>query len=362
MSYKKVLVNIFENIDKNINELQENSKNNAKIIAHNSFNQKGVFTVFVTLAIYKIVNPKQDIRKHQTQIKGGFSGRIIDTKYITPTLKELGLPSMAESGWLTRSLEQPEAYTLNYQGKISNKIVKKAFLELIDDIQEKDFNIEDILSYIFKEIVKIQKQNQITIKPLDNPENLTISKLIEILNEHFTTKYNTFGASKLPVLAFYSIYQILLKELSRYKDCELKELNSHTSSDKSSKSAGDIEIFKQNILFEAIEIKLDKEIDTHLLRIAKEKITKFNPTRYYILSNIDIKDKENIDGIIDEIKRNHGCQIVVNGLLPTLKYYFRLIEGLNEFVSIYSCLIEKDEEIKSTHKEKWNELLQRINI
>lgn len=56
----------------------------------------------VTLIVYKILHPQQDIRNHQTQIKGGFSGRTIDTKYITPTLKELNLPSMAESGWLTR--------------------------------------------------------------------------------------------------------------------------------------------------------------------------------------------------------------------------------------------------------------------
>jgi len=51
--------------------------------------------------------------------------------FITPTLKELGLPSMAESGWLTRSLEQPYPYTLGYKGKISGKGIKEAFLNLL---------------------------------------------------------------------------------------------------------------------------------------------------------------------------------------------------------------------------------------
>jgi DNA (cytosine-5)-methyltransferase 1 len=59
------------------------------------------------------------------------------TLYITPTLKELGLPSMAESGWLTRSLEQPYPYNLDYQGKISNKAVKKAFLNIIDYVESR---------------------------------------------------------------------------------------------------------------------------------------------------------------------------------------------------------------------------------
>jgi DNA (cytosine-5)-methyltransferase 1 len=50
-------------------------------------------------------SPKQDIRRHMRQIPNGFSGRTIDTKYITPTLSELGyLFNDGESGWLTRSI------------------------------------------------------------------------------------------------------------------------------------------------------------------------------------------------------------------------------------------------------------------
>jgi DNA (cytosine-5)-methyltransferase 1 len=50
--------------------------------------QKGVFTVLVTLITHKIIDPKQDIRKHQSSMKDGFSGRSIDTVHITPTLKK----------------------------------------------------------------------------------------------------------------------------------------------------------------------------------------------------------------------------------------------------------------------------------
>ncbi len=82
---------------------------------------KGVYTVLITLLTHKLLYKSQDIRKHQKNMADGFSGRSIDTKFITPTLKELGLPSMAESGWLTRSLEQPYPYTFDYEGKISGK-------------------------------------------------------------------------------------------------------------------------------------------------------------------------------------------------------------------------------------------------
>lgn len=95
MSYKEKLILIFKESQKGISYLEKlKSKeiSNIEIIAEKCFVQKGVFTVLVTLSIYKLLHTRQDIRKHQSQIKGGFSGRTIDTQFITPTLKELGLP------------------------------------------------------------------------------------------------------------------------------------------------------------------------------------------------------------------------------------------------------------------------------
>lgn len=367
MNYIEKLKEIYNEARKKIDyskKLSDETKHNIDILANNCFTQKGVYTVLITLGIYKLIHPAQDIRNHQTQIKDGFSGRSIDTTYITPTLKELNLPSMAESGWLTRSLEQPYPYTLDYEGRISNKTVKKAFLELIDDIQVKNIDANYILLELFKKTIEVQQKNKITITPLANAEKLTISLLISMLNKQFSSKYETFGGSKLPVLAFYAIYQILIKEIVRYQECELKTLGSHTASDRTSKSAGDIEIFKNDNLFEVLEIKLDKPIDANILRIIQEKVRIYNPIRYYVLSYYEIRNEQKveIERIVDDIKNSHGCQIVVNGLMATLKYYFRLISNLEEFVLIYSQLIQNDNELKSIHKEKWNEILKEAEL
>jgi len=366
MDYKNKLLEIHNEAIENVDYTKKMNKetlDNITILSEKCFTQKGVYTVFITLSIYKIFHKKQDIRNHQTQIPDGFSARTVDTNYITPTLKELGLPSMAESGWLTRSLEQPYPYTLDYEGKISNKKVKKAFLELLNMIQVKNSNPKYILVELLRQIIVIQKANEIMIRPLENPEKLTISRTIGVLDKQFSFNYKTFSGSKLPVLAFYAIYQILMNEISRYRECKLQELGSHTASDRTSKSAGDIELFKDEKLFEAIEIKLDKSIDVNILRIAKEKIVRYNPKRYYILSYYEIneKDRDVINEIIEEVKSKHGCQIVVNGVLSTLKYYMRLVSNLEEFISIYSSLIEKDSELKRIHKEKWNEFLLELS-
>ncbi len=366
MNYKEKLIELINEANNQINYknlLGNNTLDNINIIAEKCFVQKGVFTVFVTLSVYKILHAEQDIRNHQSQIPSGFSGRSIDTQYITPTLKEFNLPSMAESGWLTRSLEQPYPYTLDYNGKISNKTVKRAFLELINDIQVNSIDPKIILVTLFEHVFEIQRKNIVLISPLDNPDNLTISNIIEILEKQFSHHYDSFGGAKLPVLAFYSIYQIMINELYRYRDCELKKLGSHTASDRTSKSSGDIEIYKDGTLFEAIEIKLDKKIDANIIRIAKEKIIKYNPNRYYVLSFVGYNDEEleTINDIIDEVKSEHGCQIVINGVIPTLKYYLRLIEDLNLFIINYSKLIQDDVELKATHEQEWNNYMSELN-
>jgi len=365
MNYKETLLAIYDsalNNNTSLIKISPTDLENIKILTKNCFSQKGVYTVFVTLSIYKIHHPKQDIRNHQTQISGGFSGRSIDTQYITPTLKALGLPSMAESGWLTRSLEQSFPYTLNYNGKISNKHVKQAFLTLIDSLESKNADPKIILVELFSQIITLQKENKIVIYPLKSPEKLTISKIIHVLDKHFSFKYQKFGGSKLPVIAFYAIYQIIIEEVSRYSHCRLKPIGSHTASDRTSKTSGDIEIFKNDSLFEAVEIKLDKAIDANILRIAKEKIIRYNPSRYYIFSYVDI-DKNKIDSIntiIEDVKESHGCQIVINGIMPTLKYYLRLISNLEDFLNNYSSSVQNDSELKTIHKQKWNELILEL--
>lgn len=363
MNHKEKLLEIYRcsYLLDDIDDVNNDTKDFIKTIGGKINTQKGVFTVLVTLITHKIIDPTQDVRKHQSSMSGGFSGRSVDFSYITPTLKELGLPSMAESGWLTRSLEQSYPYNLDYNGKISDKVVKTAFLNVLDFVEKNPSSAKNILRLLLFEAIQSKNNSIVAIIPLENSEKLTISSIVKALDEHFRTKYDTHGGSKLPVLAFYAIYKSLINEIGRYKNCTLAEMGSHTASDRTSKSAGDIEIFKSKALFEAIEIKLDKAIDVTMVRIAIEKIARYNPDRYYILSYIGIKesDKLEIADLIDELKLKHGCQIIINGLLPTIKYYLRLITSLDEFVTNYNQLVEKDTEIKKIHKEKWNELITR---
>lgn len=349
--------------------LVEQEKEYLNAIVQNAYNQKGVWTVLVTLLFYKNLNPKQDIRYHKIELENGFSGRSFDTKVVTPTLRKLGLPAMSESGWLTRSLEQPYAYTLDYKDKIANQKLKNAFLQLLDIVetcetkQDGADKAKDFLNALFAMMKQEMQKHQVTIIPLNSKDNLSIACIVNMLDSHFQYNYQVSSASKLPVIAFYAIYQILIKELKRYENCTLAQLGSHTASDRTSKSAGDIEIFKENKVYEAIEIKLNREIDSNMIAIAYSKICKFAPKRYSIFSTTNIKEQEKDEILkqIEKIKDEHGCQVIINGVLPSIKYYLRLIENLDEFIENYSILIELDNELKREHKIKWNEILEGIN-
>ncbi len=334
------------------------------LIGEQAYQQKAVYTVLVTLLTYKSLSPEQDIRKHQSSIPGGFSGRNIDTLYITPTLKELGLPSMAESGWLTRSLEQPYPYNLDYKGNIRNQEVKKAFLNIIDYVQSRPEQADNVLRLILNKVIEVKAKNIVNVAKLVNPDTLNILSIVSCLEEHFSTKYQVRGGSKLPVLAIYAMYKSLLDEVKRYEKCTLAPLGSHTASDLTSRSSGDIEVFdEQGQICEAIEVKLDREIDLTIVRIAYEKIIRFNPKRYYILSCKNIKNSEiqEINNIISQVREEHGCQIIINGVIPTIQYYLRLI-SLEIFVNNYSNLVSIDTELQPIHKIKWNELIEKLGV
>ncbi len=382
MNHQDKLLEIHELTSKNfivgeIKKIPHEILEKINLIAKNCSKQKGVYTVLVTLLIHKTLHPQQDVRFHQENLLNGFSGRTIDTKYITPTLKSLGLPSMSESGWLTRSLEQPFPYLMNYQGKIGGKGVKDAFLSILDFLEIKvkptdQSKIAEVLAIcLIRAVVEISIEETIVITKIynDKKSEIKINDIISALEEHFYYKtYTAKGTSKLPVIAIYALYQLIIKEVSRYQNCTLKLLGSHTASDKTSQSAGDIEIYYSelpNSLLEVIEIKFEKSIDKHMVTIATEKIVRFSPERYLILSsakvNIKQEDASDIARLINEVSNKYKCQIIVNGVLPTIKYYLRLVNYLPEFINNYSILIEKDQEINFEHKQKWNEIITRFS-
>ncbi len=358
-------------------ELSESQENWVKTIIENAESYKGVLTVLITSLTKKIETPIQDVRNHKTELPNGYSGRGFDTQYVTPFMKEkFQRLAMKESGWLTRSLEQVHAFTLDFPGKIRSKLVKEAFLEILNDIEENQTDPERYLYAVFASLITLMERSKVDLGLLETAnanldqtpqtDAVTIENIVNLLKYHFSYNYRVAGASRLPVLAVYSAYEMLMA-LERYEGKILPPLKSHTTSDIKSGGIGDIEILEENgDFFEAVEIKHNIPISPNLVQDAYQKFAETAVRRYYLLTTAEpnVNDPGAVEQLVHQIHRQHSCEVIVNGILPSLKYYLRLLSNPKLFLDRYSKNLQLDfkqsTDVKETHLRFWSELLDSL--
>lgn len=341
-----------------------------RIIVDNAETQKAVLGVTVTSIVYKIYQPRQDIRKHQEGMKDGYSGRTFDTKYVTPFLKgKFPHFAMAESAWLTRSLEQPSPFNLNYPGKIRNKVLKAAFLNTLDRVQTDGNLAPKMLVVLMGLMLEATAKDDALFTNVQVIGGITIAKIMDAISQHIRYDYGkgVVGTARLPVLAIYSVFNLLMPDVKRYSGKILVPIESHTSPDSRSKSLGDIDIKNaDNSCFESVEIKHNKPITADMVGVAYRKIKSTEIDRYYILttSEPNFDDHESVMQAIEKYKKVHSCQIIVNGVIPSLKYYMRLLSNPQDIVDEYTKWLEFEYKrasgIKREHLRVWQEIRQNV--
>lgn len=321
--------------------------------------QKAINNVIITSVVYKILNPKQDIRYHKTTLSNGYSARSFDTKYIVPFLQSKDLLTMKESGWLTRSIEQNHPFTSSFPGRIRDPLAKEHFLKIIDYIQKnKKSDLENILIFIFSFLIEFKSKNENIVAKLDNV-NVHSSNLMDILYSHYKLAKGK-GVSRLPVLALYAVLEQFYKEIGS-ENKNLESLDSHTSSDLRSGGVGDIHITNiEGEIVEAIEVKSGIEIDLIILK-NKYSLFKDKPIKKYIFcttSEINIKDE-----VLDEIQRihtEHGCDVMIFNLYQYIFNSLSLIGSLDKILENYLKLVKKDDAVQFHQKKLLQDCIDNI--
>ena len=361
------------NTDFELSELQQKW---VETIVEKAESQKAVLAVLITSLTKKIETPTQDVRYHKIELPNGYSGRSFDTSYVTPFIAEKfqRFAMKSGSGWLTRSLEQAHPYTLTYPGRILDKAVREAFLQILNDIEENQADPKKYLQAIFTSLINLMERSTSSLSLLEladtdsaqipQSDTVTIDNIVNLLKYHFSFNYRVAGASRLPVLAVYSAYEMLMS-LERYESKTLQPLKSHTTSDIKSGGIGDIEVLDENgKFFEAVEIKHNIQISSTLVRDAYQKFAETSISRYYLLTTAEpnVDDTDPVDLLVRQIHTKHGCEVIINGILPSLKYYLRLLSNPRLFLDCYSRNLQLDFEqstdIKEIHLRYWNELLE----
>jgi len=331
---------------------------------------KSVIGALVTSLLKKIISPEQDIRLHRVNFKGGYSARSIDTRVTTPFfIKYFTRYSNKESAFLTMATREKVEWNLidGEQLKIRNKEFRTLFLTILDDIQKKP-NISHIyLTEIFYQLINMTQNESNLFESISKMSiksgTVNINLIVEILEVFFTIK----NSSRLPVIAIWTIYQELIKSVKRYKGKILLPLKVHTSSDK--KGYGDIEILdERGHPFEIIEIKHNIPIERNLVSSVFEKVKNTETSRYYILTTYkgcysNTEEETYINKLILTVKSNNNIEIIVNGIIQSLKYYLRLLENYESFLMKYTTNLINDAkysaEVTPQQVRIWHDILKK---
>jgi DNA (cytosine-5)-methyltransferase 1 len=369
MNEREILDNTYKEASKlNADNIPNIIRKDIDIMTVNIENNKSLVSALTTSLLKKITTPEQDIRLHRTDFDNGYSARVLDTNITSPFFKDY-FPKYAnkESAFLTLATREEIKWTKQDGNnlKIKNEQLKEAFLNILYQIETFNQNPKKYLIYLFFRLIKLSKADEAlflktTQKKTENSANLNINIILSMLSKHFQIK----KSSRLPVIAIYSIYEVIFDKFDRYKNKKLIPLQVHTSPDKH--SFGDIEIYtKDNKPFEIVEIKHNIAIDEYLIFDVIKKISKNEVDRYYILTTFQNSfknsDEENkISEIILNIKKELGIDIIANGILTTLKYYLRFIDNYDDFLKCYTKNLISDAKVstetKNFHIEEWNKI------
>lgn len=318
------------------------------------------FTNIITgVTIKAVFKDRVDVRYHQVQIQdktnrpAGFNFRGISEDIIYVWLSQHEFEG-AKSGWQTRTFERPKPYTLDYDENIGD--IKNAFLICYDQIETKNQNALLALAYLLFYQLKLREAKRIEVS-IPNVNDVLL--IAQFFTNHFNYSYkDSKGASRLPVLALYAIYTILINELDRYRDKKLKPLEAHSAADAQTGALGDIEVINSDgTVFEAIEVKHGIQISEKIVEDIKQKIRGSRIERYYILTTyLPCEPTPGVQNEIELIKKLLGCQVIANGVIQSIKYYLRLLTNPSDIFPVYAELLKSDSVITYEHKNIWNKI------
>lgn len=329
-------------------------------IVSNIPSSKYIFSIVITACIKKIVDPGQDIRIAQTSMANGYSNRSLDQTIVTPFLKRFNYTHCEASGLESgRNLERPHPWDLTYACNPRGRGNRESFLAVLDFMQKSNGDPKQILNYLLYLDALNRKQAVSINRP---PLETNIEKIMHVLNRHFAESSGQ-GKSRLPVLALYSLYEPLVSEVGRYKGTVLEKLERHTTADLRSGSIGDIQVNKDSLPFEGIEVKSEKSITADMIYELVRKFGDKKISRYYLLTtfpgSVKHEDKLAVSKALETVQKQTGCQVIVNGLNRSIWYYLRLISNPALILDRYSSLIAKDQDVRPELIETWNLILKQ---
>lgn len=320
--------------------------------------------VLVTLSVFKVYNPNQDIRCNKAEHPGGFAGRTIDEGATVPFLLSKTLPRSVQTHWLSQTFSfQNVCWAREMTLRTQPRWLGPTLIDVVNTLEETEGSLQAtkaraMATLILYILIDIRNHSEVL---LTKPKGLVIDRVIYLLDRHFRFGYKA-NSPRLPQIAVYSMYECLIDSMARYAGLSLDPLARMRAADRKARTVGDIVLRKEARPIEAVETKLGVPVGVTVVSEAIEKVRTASVERYLILStgNIAEDEREAVTRLCLDFRNSNGCEIIVNGLLETIGYYLRLLPDTNGFISKYAERVEKDVDLDYEHRIAWNAICAEL--
>lgn len=90
------------------------------------------------------------------------------------------------------------------------------------------------------------------------------------------------------------------------------------------------------------------------------QITKLFEAHFFYTTHAQHEPSEAVLKEVENVKKLLGCQLIVNGVIPSIKYYLRILTNPGAVIPAYVNKLEKDEAVGFEHRDIWNKIATGI--
>ena len=195
--------------------------------------------------------------------------------------------------------------------------------------------------------------------------SLRIDQVTDLVEGHFRSDPD--GLSLLPLIAVYSLYQCLTMEIARYKDTRL--IPEYNINGLQRRSIESIRVNRNNgDLIEVLVVRHHKAITSRVIEDTFYRFRDAQMCRYCFLTTVEPlvtpREREKIRDLVQRIETQQTCEVIIDGVLPTIRYYLRTLSDPSLFWHQYWDN-QKSVPLATTdpnkiHLKIWQSLLKQI--
>lgn len=307
---------------------------------------KAPIRFLMSCLLAKIDNPKVDIRKPYTEIKGknNYSGRFYDEHFVEALVHKYKLPCNPTTAYLTpafRNIDRLLTTDLVLVGR-----PREAYdyaLEILEATHKEKETSKNILQEIIRFLLIVKTEDEGRMKQLiaelkQTKDFLPLSseEIVTLLTQHLACK----NSSRLPVLIIASAYETVKEKIGE----NYLSLQAHNAADKQTGSIGDVEVtlINDDNVVSCYEMKdkrvTQNDIDHALQKLSDSKIKIDN----YIFITTDIIELE-VSDYAKSLYNKTGVEFTVLDCIGFIRHYLHFFHRVrNDFLNFYQDLILKE--------------------